>query len=219
MRALLDLILPRECGGCGVAGTLWCARCATQLAGPPVAVSPRIDTGVPVWAVGAHGGARRAAVIAAKERGRRDLARPLGAALAGAVRQLRALGEIDPPELAGLTVVPAPTRRRAARARGGDPVLAMVRCAAERLAPEAVRVERALSFGAGVRDSVGLSAHARVANLAGRVRATPPVGTVRSDCVVFVDDVLTTGATAAESVRALAGVGVRVDAVLVIGVA
>lgn len=216
MRALLDLVLPRECGGCGAAGILWCRRCAAQLSGEPVAVSPRVDPGVPVWALGTHTGARRAAVIAAKERGRRDLARPFGVSLANAVRSLRAGGEIDPPELARLTVVPAPTRSRAARVRGGDPVSAVAASAAAALAPEPVRVARILEFAGGVRDSVGLSARERVANLSGRIRVAPVRASGPSDCVVLTDDVLTTGATAAESVRALAARGVRVDAVVVI---
>ncbi|MFF0816525.1 ComF family protein [Rhodococcus sp. NPDC003318] len=216
MRTLLDLVLPRECGGCRAVGTLWCPRCAEQLAGEPIAVAPRVDPGPPVWALGTHAGPRREAVVAAKERGRRDLTRPLGTALADALRALREAGEIDPPELARLTLVPAPTRPRAARARGGDPVLATARRAASALDREPVRVAPILKFSAGVKDSVGLSARERVANLTGRIRVAPTRATGPSDCVVLTDDVLTTGATAAESVRALAAAGVRVDAILVI---
>lgn len=216
MRALVDLVLPRECGGCSRPGTLWCAGCAAQLSGPPVAISPRVDPGAPAWSLGPYSGAARAAVIAAKERGRRDLARPLGVSLAGALRGLRSGGEIDPPELARLTLVPAPTRPRAARRRGGDPVTEVAKAAADALSPEPVQVARILTFVGGVRDSVGLSARGRVANLSGRIRVAPVRSSRPSDCVVFVDDVLTTGATAAESVRALAACGVRVDAIVVI---
>ncbi|MFC4602500.1 ComF family protein [Rhodococcus kronopolitis] len=219
MRALLDLLLPRECGGCGAVGTQWCARCRDALATGPVRLRPRVEPGAPAWAVGTYVGARRAAVIAAKERGRADLAVPLGAALARAVRCLRELGEIDPGELAALTLVPAPSRPRAARVRGGDPVAAAVRAAARALHPEPVRVATALTYARGVRDSVGLSARARVDNLAGRVRVGSLEPTGVRDAVVLVDDVLTTGATAAESVRALAVRGVRVAAVLVIAAA
>lgn len=219
VRALLDLVLPRECGGCGAVGTLWCERCRVALAAGPVPLSPRVDPGVPAWAVGSYVGARRAAVIAAKERGRRDLAVPLGQALAAAVRRLRELGEIDPAELAALTLVPAPSRPRAVRARGGDPVAAAVGAAASALRPEPVRVAEILKYARGVRDSVGLSARARVDNLSGRVLVAPTPRTGRGDCVVLVDDVLTTGATAAESVRALATRRVRVAAVLVIAAA
>jgi predicted amidophosphoribosyltransferase len=63
---------------------------------------------------------------------------------------------------------------------------------------------------------VGLGTSARERNIAGRVvlRGRRP-GTE----VVIVDDVVTTGATARESVRTLRGAGVRVAAVLAIAAA
>lgn len=221
-KALLDLILPTECGGCAVPGTQWCARCAEELADDPVRLRPRIDPGVPVWALGRYSGPRRRAVIAAKERGRRDLATPLGVAVAAALRRLRQWGELAPFGLDQLVLVPAPTRASAARRRGGDPVT--------RIATAAVgadRVCRALAMTEAVRDSVGLSADQRQANLVGRVRLT------RSGCglaryleaesavcernsVILIDDVSTTGATATESIRVLSGVRIPVSAVIVV---
>ncbi|MGW4354978.1 hypothetical protein ACWELJ_23125 [Nocardia sp. NPDC004582] len=44
MGELLDLILPRACGGCGGAGTRWCAACAAALSGPPIRIRPRAAT-------------------------------------------------------------------------------------------------------------------------------------------------------------------------------
>ena len=201
MYALLDLMLPLECGGCAAISTRWCQSCAEQLS-DLVRVTPRLDLGVPCWALGSYAGARRRAVIAAKERGRRDLARPLGGALAVALHRLREEGELDPPELAPLVLVPAPTRARAARVRGGDPVTAMARVAAVSI--RGARLAPVLTLRGGVRDSVGLSALDRADNLRGRVRCR---GTIRGPAdtnVVLVDDVLTSGATAAESVRTLA---------------
>ncbi|WP_241565858.1 ComF family protein [Prescottella agglutinans] len=224
MRALLDLVLPAECGGCGDPGSAWCERCRRALADVPVAVSTRVDPGVPVWALGPYSGPRRGAVIAGKERGRRDLAAPIGLALAGAVVTLRRWGELAPPGAAPLCLVPAPTRARAARSRGGDPVLRSARVAARALGTDC-RVWPALSMRRGVRDSVGLSAAQRQENLAGRIRVSESARDDRSAAgrrgaeVVIVDDVVTTGATAAESVRALGAAGVRVAAVLVVAAA
>jgi predicted amidophosphoribosyltransferase len=67
-----------------------------------------------------------------------------------------------------------------------------------------------------VRDSVGLGTAARERNVTGRVvlRGRPP----RSE-VLIVDDIVTTGATARESVRTLRAGGVRVAAVLALAVA
>ncbi len=71
-----------------------------------------------------------------------------------------------------------------------------------------------LYTGRGARDSVGLDPAARQANLRGRIRwrpaAAPPVGVP----VVVVDDVLTTGATAAAATAALHERGHPVQAVL-----
>jgi len=66
------------------------------------------------------------------------------------------------------------------------------------------------------RDSVGLGTSARERNVAGRVllRGKRP----RTE-VVVVDDVVTTGATARESVRILQAAGLRVAAVLTIAFA
>ncbi|MDG3008790.1 ComF family protein [Rhodococcus sp. D2-41] len=216
MRALIDLVLPLECGGCRTPRTRWCRQCGEAVSGEPVGVHTRLDPGVPVWSLGPHDGPRRRAVIAAKEHGRRDLARPLGVALAGAVDMLRHWGELDPPQLAPLVLVPAPTRAGAARRRGGDPVTAMARAAAAALRPEPVTVAPLLRLGAGVRDSVGMSAARRRRNLAGRVRLCGGLRPSPASTVVLVDDVVTTGATACESLSALAAAGVRVHAVLTV---
>ncbi|MEE6179098.1 ComF family protein [Mycobacterium sp. 050134] len=207
---MLDLILPLECGGCGAPATRWCQACARELsvaADAPHVVDPRVDPGVPVFALGRYAGARRAAILAMKERGRGDLLGPLAHALAVGMHRLLTWGLVDAP----LTVVPAPTRRSAARRRGGDPVTRLARAAVERH-PDIVVVQ-ALRMRALARDSVGLGTAARERNIAGRVvlRGPRPDGEV-----VVVDDVVTTGATARESVRVLRAAGVGVGAVLAV---
>ena len=74
-------------------------------------------------------------------------------------------------------------------------------------------VVQALRMTALVRDSVGLSSAARQRNVAGRVRLRRPSAGLAGD-VLVVDDIVTTGATAAESVRTLQTTGARVVAVL-----
>jgi len=207
---LLDLILPRECGGCGVPGVVWCAGCVRSLSGPPVRVRPRTDPGVPCWALGGYRGAGRRAVVGIKDRNRRDLAVPLGRALARGLDTLRDPGRV-------LVLVPAPSRRSAARRRGGDPVARVARIAASWLVD--CHAAPALRMRGAVRDSVGLGPAQRRANLRGRITTSPGPSLdalfVPNAEVVLVDDVLTTGATAGESVRALAGVGVDIRAVVV----
>jgi len=215
--ALADLMVPEVCGGCGRPGSAWCRRCAAALADVPVELTPRVPLPVTAWALGRYRGPHREAVVALKEHGRRDLADPLGRALACGLVELHRWAEL--PAQSRLCLIPAPTRLAAARRRGGDPVTAVCRRAAERLGPGA-RVMPILRTRALTRDSAGLTAAGRSTNLSGAVRLMShrpaSLPNRRDDAVVLVDDVLTTGATAAESIVVLARGGIMVDAVMVI---
>jgi predicted amidophosphoribosyltransferase len=178
----------------------------------PRVVNPRIDPGVPVFALGRYAGARRQVIVAMKDRGRSDLITPLAHALAFGVHRLLTWGLLDVP----LTIVPAPTRSWAARRRGGDPVTRIATLAAVR--HPNITVVRALRLKALARDSAGLDSSARERNVAGKVLLTSrrvPVGGE----ILLVDDIVTTGATARESVRVLQAAGARVSAVLALAAA
>jgi predicted amidophosphoribosyltransferase len=208
LTGVLDLVLPLQCGGCGVPSVRWCDACARELTVPPDkphVVGLRVDPQVPVFALGRYSGARRQAILALKEHGRGDLVVPLARTLAVGIHRLLSWGMVDTP----LTVVPAPTRRSAARRRGGDPVTRMARVAVANH-PD-ITVTAALRMRALARDSVGLDTSARQRNIAGRVLLC---GQRPRSEVLIVDDIVTTGATARESVRVLQAAGVRVAAVL-----
>jgi predicted amidophosphoribosyltransferase len=212
---MLDLVLPLECGGCGAPSTRWCDVCAAELELSPDAprvVTPRIDPQVPVFALGRYAGARRRAIVAMKDRGRTDLAAPLSRSLALGLHRLLQWGLLDAP----LTIVAAPTRGWSARQRGGDPVTRIATLATAGL--PGVDVVRALRMKPWARDSAGLSSAARERNIAGRVsvsRRRLPAGVE----LLLVDDIVTTGATASESVRVLQAAGARVSAVLALAAA
>lgn len=216
---MLDAVLPLRCGGCGAPDIRWCAACAGQLAvapDEPHLVSPRLDPQVPVFALGRYAGSRRQVIVAVKERGRTDLIAPLAVPMAGALYRLLCWGMLDLP----LTIVPAPTRRSAARRRGGDPIARIV--AAATADHPGITVAPALRMRALTRDSVGLGSGARERNLAGGVllrrHLRLPGVACRGD-VLLVDDVVTTGATLAESVRVLRSGGIPVSAALVMAAA
>ncbi|QDZ42130.1 ComF family protein [Corynebacterium sp. sy039] len=203
--AFRELLFPCNCAGCGAAGYRLCAHCAIHLRQPPQRISAKIYSHIPLWSLGAYGGARRKIIIATKERNRRDMIAPLGAMLASAVSYLIAQGEVEE----DIVLVPAPTSRRSALKRGGDPV---TRVCQRTPFPVANLIEHR----AGVRDSVGLSMRQRHTNMIGAVVPTPTAvrlhtaGGLSGFSVLLIDDILTTGATLAASTAVLSAMGVKI---------
>lgn len=201
--ALLDLLLPGSCGGCAAPGAGWCDGCAAHLGRP---LWPALPGGPPVVAAGRYRGPLRSAVLAYKERGRRDLAGPLSSLLTAP------LGQIAGPS--GWWLVPAPSRPAAARARGGCHVQRLCRHLAR--GDHRCRVAPALRLGRHARDSVGLDATERAVNLDGRMRVNPRALPPAGAAVILVDDVVTTGATLRACRAALARADRDVTAAVVL---
>jgi predicted amidophosphoribosyltransferase len=200
--ALADLVLPRTCAGCGLPGSVLCRRCAAGLAAPHPATPRRFPEGFPpTVAAGVYAGRTRTAVVAFKERGRAELARPLGTALALAVAGVCAALR----EPAEVLLVPVPSSAAALRTRGRDHVRELTAVAVEELRAAGVAASSARLLGrrGRVRDSAGLSAAERRANLAGSMVLRAPVP--RGPVVVLVDDVVTSGATLTVAAGALSG--------------
>lgn len=202
---LLDLVLPRDCAGCRLPGRTLCGACAAAMGSPRRHRPDPCPSGLPpLVAAASYDGVVRAALLAHKERGRLGLARPLGAALAGAVRQL------DPPR--GAVLVPVPSSPAAVRERGQDHARRLA-AAAVRGLPSA-RARALLRPARGVADQSGLTSAQRAVNLSGALRATRRLDGL---VVVVVDDVVTTGATLVEATRALRVAGADVVGAAVVG--
>ena len=202
-RDLVDLVLPRVCAGCDRPGAVLCGPCRSRLTRPRLAEPRRHPPGFPpTVAAGAYAGPVRPAVVAFKEHGRAELAAPLGTALALAVAVV--VAGLPPPS-GPVVLVPMPSAPAAVRRRGRDHVQELAAHAVAELTAAGVDATTVPLLGrAGrTRDSAGLDAAARRANLAGRFRRLP-VSLSPGSRLVLVDDVATSGATLTEAARALA---------------
>ncbi|GAA2514162.1 ComF family protein [Streptomyces gobitricini] len=206
-REMAGLVLPVACGGCGRPRTPLCGACARGLGGAEARrVRPVPEpAGLPVVCAAApYADAVRAVLLGHKERGALGLARPLGVALAGAVRaSVAASGGSDG---LPLLLVPVPSARRAVRARGHDAGrrIALAAAAELRRRGTAARVLPVLRQRRAVADQAGLGARERLANLADALEAAPGGGRLLGGGrPVLVDDLMTTGASLVEAARAL----------------
>ncbi len=204
LTALVELALPVDCAGCGAGDVRLCPGCRDLLdvePGPPPQSPARraLLTGVPVATCGRFEGRVARMVHAWKDGGRHDLTSVLAEVLARAVRSLE--------PAAGTVLVPVPSSPGAVRRRGGDVVADLARAAAVRAGlpprggPRLRQVRR-------TRDQASLGVGERASNVdqafgPSRWMVPRPGG---RGCIV-VDDVLTTGASAAEAVRAVRSLG------------
>ena len=179
----LAFVLPVSCAGCGAPDVSLCPACIRRLE-RPVRVSRVLDGGLLVHSAFVYEGEVARMLRALKEQGRTSLARPFGAALAA----LAATVVREP-----AVFVPLPTSRAAYRRRGYRVVETLVR-------RSSLPTSRLLRIARPTADQRGLGRADRARNVAGSLRARPPGA---PHPVVLVDDVLTTGATLAEAVRAL----------------
>lgn len=193
-----ELLLGGACPGCGEPGWGLCWACACALRARD-RLAWTLDT-AEVVAAAEYAGVWRECLVAYKEHRVWGLSRPLGAALAWSVAGL--LVDDGPVRL-----VPVPSTRATVRARGEDVTRRLARDAAAHLRVVGVdaRVDTSLAHVRAVADQSGLGVDARGRNLDGSMASAR--GGVRA---VVVDDIVTTGATLREAVRALRASGTPV---------
>ena len=196
-----QLLWPVACPVCGALGS-WCPECRPH--GEPV-VGYREGIG-PVVAAAEYRDAMGDAVRAWKLGGRRDLTAPMAAVLSAAVLVLA-------PRDAAVALVPVPVRPVSRRRRGRDVVGDLV--AALHASSPSWQSRHALRWTRRVGEQVGAGPQQRSRNVAGAMRAHDRL----SGPAIVVDDVLTTGATVAEAVRALRSGGAEPVAACVLAIA
>lgn len=215
--AVLDLALGSECLLCQRPGSLCCPWCRARL-DETVRTAPlgqvtdlRVASQVPVFAAVPYRAPLSALIHSFKEHGALSLTPVLAGALAVAIDL--AMRDLPLPERP-VVLVPVPSRPGASRQRGDEPTRTLARGAARTLRRYGVTVSvsNCLRSRGAVLDQAELTARQRQRN----VRDSMTVRTVRHGLwgcwAVVVDDVITTGATVHEAVRALQAAGIDVVA-------
>lgn len=225
LRAVVDVVLPPRCPGCGeiVDGDdRFCAACFVQLValGPPqcaccglplphdgdaaarcgacLADPPPFDH---ARAPFAYGGPARQLVLALKHGRRLHLARMMARAM------LRVAGTLPD----DVVIVPVPSHRWRLWQRGFNQAAQIAR----QLSRQSGRplVVDALERVKPTPSTKGLTRRARQKNVEGAFRVVRP-DAIRGRAVIVVDDVMTTGATVAACAKRLRLAGARQVAVL-----
>ena len=182
------------CAGCSRPGSHLCGSCARSLA---PAATPAVAGAATVLAAWEYEGAARSLVLDLKLRGLKGAAGPLVGAM---VMEVRAAG------LLGSVVTWVPGRRRDIRRRGFDHAAELAAGLAWALGFPLVG---ALARRTDPADQTTLGAGERRTNVAGAFAATGC-----AEKIVLVDDLITTGATAAECVKVLRAFSPSVEVVV-----
>jgi predicted amidophosphoribosyltransferase len=182
----LALVLPIVCAGCGEPDVALCETCTEALL-PSVQRPDVADLGIAVCSGLPFEGVVARTMRSLKEEGRTGLATALAPALRAAVEAIA-----DP----AAVLVPIPTSRAAYRRRGYRVAELVAARAGFRVAPLLFSTRQ-------TADQRGLDQPRRRQNVSASMGARTAAGRH----VIVLDDVVTTGATIAEAVRALHAAG------------
>lgn len=199
LASAIDWVAPRECAACGTLLESPLAFCAPCLAAIPPAPPVAEVLGVPVLAAAPYEAPLDAVVKRLKFGDRPDLAEPLAWLVSARAGPLPAADAL----------VPVPLHATRLAQRGYDQAALLSAAIARRAG--LVSRPTALCRARGTRQQARTAAPERAGNVRGAFRAQRA-----PQRVLLVDDVVTTGATAAECVAALTAGGASVAAILAV---
>ena len=193
---LVNLIYPSNCLLCKSSSSneSLCDLCKERWQPTPRKLS---NFDFPAYAAIKYDSAAMKIVLLAKEEGIRSAQELLKTAL---LKSIRSLIRNTTEEI---WIVPIPTSEKPYRKRGLDPILELAKqiCREARRADENLICKSILEVRRKVRDQTGLNNLERLSNLAGAFQVKSDLK--ESPPIIVIDDVVATGSTLREAVRAL----------------
>jgi predicted amidophosphoribosyltransferase len=202
MKSLAELIFPSRCIGCSQLGISICSTCRKSWHSHIYHRTIKVlDTSYPVISAIEYSPIASRVLLRAKEANQEAADQLLVSALSHSLRYfLKKFGFGD--------LVPIPSRRSATRKRGRDFMQEITDSVAEN---ESIKSLQILQHQRAVRDQSQLNSQQRSRNIAGAFSTSFNLAEVRDSGnigpLIIVDDLVTTGATLAEAIRALRTAG------------
>lgn len=188
----MDLVYPKKCPGCHLPSLEICESCKSFWQSPAVTIILK-QSKVSVLSVAKYRNEVRSILLAYKENGEREAGNVLSEAL------LKARLEIGSNLIC--TLVPIPSNPKSIRRRGRDFMMDLCTQVAIKNGDNVLPI---LKVNRDVEDQSKLDEKQRSQNLIGAFDCdSKNLHLIRSTHLVLVDDLLTTGATLREAVRAL----------------
>ncbi len=200
LRSLRSLVFPPVCLGCGDSGAIICLHCQKLFATAPT--RSQVDH-LPLLISAKYQERTAGIVLAAKEAGSATAKAALASALLGPLEQLLSSGTAEK-----VALLPMPSRASANRRRGYDHSAKLAQAARDLIAPRWPSVQfdvvPIFRHNRRVRDQTGLTPKERGENLHQAFSLDPgQFLRLAGQDLLLLDDVVTTGATVREGVRAL----------------
>lgn len=202
MKSLAELIFPSRCIGCSQLGISICSVCRKSWHSHIYHRTIKVlDTSYPVISAVEYSPIASRVLLRAKEANQEAADQLLVNALSHSLRYfLKNFGFGD--------LVPIPSRRSATRKRGRDFMQEITELVAEN---ESIKSLQILRHQRAVRDQSQLNSQQRSRNIAGAFSTSFNLAEMRDSGnigpLIIVDDLVTTGATLAEAIRALRTAG------------
>ena len=196
--SLQELLFPIRCIGCSALGLDICSSCRRNWIPHIYRTWSTAKPHFPIYSSVPYSPLAGKIILAAKENGIRRADKLIQSALLHSILYCTEEHRCD-------FLIPIPSRKRVARARGRQFIYEL----AARISLEInIPSLEILEHQREVRDQSTLDAFERSLNLQGALRASRYI----SGRAILIDDLVTTGATLAEAARALRAVGIEVTA-------